>query len=305
MKYYFLLQFKRLTRFIKESGINPYLGLGLVVILFVSLSYFFFQKVEYAGYIYSVVALGIVNLLGNKMRNDFLKNCFSISAYKKIRLTENILLATPFFLFLIFNHQIIIAFSLLVAAAALSLLNKINQLNFVLPTPFYKHPFEFIIGFRQAYLLFFLSYILTYISISVNNFNLGIFALIITFLTCLNFYTKPEPLFFVWVYSKNSVGFLKAKIKTAIVQSILLSLPILVFLILFNPDKAHFIIIIEFLGILYVITSLLGKYAYYPSDVNLTQGFVLTFSILFPPLLLIIIPYFYSRSKQNLDSILV
>ena len=156
MKYYFLLQFKRLTRFIKESGINPYLGLGLAAILFVSLSYFFFQKVEYAGYIYSVVALGIVNLLGNKMRNDFLKNCFSISAYKKIRLTENILLATPFFLFLIFNHQIIIAFSLLVAAAALSLLNKINQLNFVLPTPFYKHPFEFIVGFRKTYLLFLL-----------------------------------------------------------------------------------------------------------------------------------------------------
>jgi len=305
MKYYFLLQFKRLTRFIKESGLNPYLGLLLGTLLFVALSYILFLKIGYAGYIYPIIALGIINMLGNIQRNDFLKNCFSLNDYKKVRLTENLIAATPFFLFLIFKHEYIIALSFYVGAASLSFFNKINRFNFALPTPFYKHPFEFIVGFRKTYLLLLLSYILTYIAISVDNFNLGVFALIITFLTCINFYTKPEPLFYVWIYSKKPGEFLRSKIKTATIHSILLSFPIMLFLILFNIDKTHFVLIFGILGVLYVITSLLGKYAYYPSDVNLTQGFVIAFCILFPPLLLIVIPYFYSRSKQNLDSTLI
>nr|NQU92480.1 hypothetical protein [Bacteroidota bacterium] len=274
------------------------------VLIFVALSHLVFQKIEYARFVYPIIALGIINIFGNINRNCFLKNCFPDTDYKKIRLIENFIAATPFFLFLLYKHEYILAISLYAVGVSLSFFNKVNRFHFVLPTPFFKRPFEFITGFRKTYWVFLLSYMLTYISISFDNFNLGIFALIVTFLTCLTFYTKPEPLFYVWINAGKPVDFLKTKIRTASIHSFFLSFPIMTFLILFNIDNTHFVLIFEILGILYVITSLLGKYAYYPSDVNLIQGFVIVCSIIFPPILLAVIPYLYTRSKQNLDSIL-
>lgn len=304
MNYYLLLQYKRLSRFLKESGLSPYLGILILFTLFIILSHKIFQKIQYAEYIYPIIGLSVINFLGNIKRNKFLKSCFTIANYRKIRVIENFIATIPFALFLLYEQKYALTLGFIIVGIILSFFNKVNRFNFVLPTPFYKHPFEFVVGFRKTYLLFLISYTLAFISILVDNFNLGIFALIITFLTCLNFYTKPEPLFYVWCHSSNSKNYLKTKIKTAFIYSFYLSFPILVPLTLFNFDKTYFVLIFEALGMLYVITSLLAKYAYYPSEFNLIQGFVLAISILFPPVLLIVIPRLYSRARQNLSMIL-
>ena len=222
----------------------------------------------------------------------------------KIRLIENLLVSTPFVLFLLYKQQYIIAFSVYAISSLLSLFNKVNRFDFVIPTPFFKFPFEFTSGFRKTFWIYLLAYILTYISISVDNFNLGIFSLIITFLTSMSFYFNQESIFYVWIHSSEPTGFLWEKIKIAVFYSILISIPISLSLIIFFPDRALIVIIFEILGVLFVLTSLLGKYAYYPLEISLIPGFAIGFSILFPPLLLAIIPYFYSKSKQNLGSIL-
>lgn len=304
MRFYFVIQYKRIIRILKEAGLNPFLAFCGIAIVFVLISEGFFHNVKYAKYIYPFFFLTFINSFGSIERNEFSKNIFSVADYKKIRLLENCIISIPFFIFLVYKQEYIIAFSSFLIGAILSFFNKVNTFSFAIPTPFYKQPFEFIVGFRRTFWMFILGYILTCIAISVDNFNLGIFALIITFLTSMLFYFKPEPIFFVWIYSANSIKFLWKKIKMACLHSTVLSLPIFLLLVLFFPDKAFIVIIFEIIGILFIVMSILGKYVSYPDDINPTVGFTLGLTLFFPPLILLIIPYFYFQSKQNLQSIL-
>ncbi len=304
MKFYFTLQLKRYYRYLKEAGFNPYIACFSIIVLFLLISQITFLKFKFAEYLYPFFALIFMNKLGSKSRNNFLKNCFNINNYRLVRLIENGLIAIPFFAFLLFKEAYIIAPIFIFLAGLLSLFNSINSYSLVIPTPFYKKPFEFIIGFRKTFLVFITTYVLTIISIKVNNFNLGIFAMLFTFLNCMNFYSKPEPLFYIWNYSKSPSQFLKIKLKTASIFSLLISLPFAILLTFFNPDKAVYTILFEIVGILYVVNNILGKYAYYPSENNINHSFIIIASILFPPLMLLTIPLFYSRSKQQLNFIL-
>lgn len=304
MKYYFLLQYERLKRFITYSGINFFLAIIIAIVGFILLSHLIFGKINYAEYVYAASCIFFVNLLGKHDRNNFLKTIYTKSNYRKIRLIENSLAAIPFVLFLVYNQNYLTAICLLVLAVIFSFFNTLKRIYYAFPTPFYKRPFEFIAGFRKFFWLFLLSYILTIIAIEVDNFNLGIFAILITAFTCVGFYNKSEPSFFVWIYNTTPTGFLKQKSVTAIFFYSLLCLPIVITLIIFNLNYWYITLIFYFIGNLYVLVSLLGKYAYFPSEINVIQGFAIGFSIAFPPLLVIIIPIFYSKSKQKLSAFL-
>lgn len=305
MKYYFLVQFKRIARLLKEAGLNPIFGIGLSIVTFLILSYFFFQKIKYPEYIYPVIAFYFINYLGNSERNNFLKNCFSKRDYLKIKSIENFLVASPFALFLLFENEFISALSVYILAFLSVFLVKINPFSRSLPTPFYKYPFEFIIGFRNSYYIIILIYALAFFSIYYSNLNLGLFSLLAPYLIISFFYySQPEPIFYVWLNSSKSSGFLVDKLKIAVIYSLMMSLPIAGLLVLFHFDHWFIILLIEITGVLFVVTSLLGKYAYYPSEINLIQGFAIGFSLLFPPLLLALIPFLFSKAKQNLKSIL-
>lgn len=301
MKYYFLLQYERFKRFTTDSGINFLLAIIIAVIGFIILSHLIFGKINLAAYVYSASCVFFVNLLGKEDRNNFLKTIYNKSNYRKIRLIENNVVAFPFLLFLIYMQLYWIGFVLIVLVSIFSLFNSVKGFNYAFPTPFFNRPFEFIIGFRRFFGLFLLSYILTIITIQVENFNLGIFALLITIFTCVGFYNKSETAFFVWIYNLNATQFLKQKMVAALLFYSLLSFPIVISLIIFNPDNWYFTFVFYLVGILYIFLSLLGKYAYFPSEINVIQGFAIGFTIIFPPLILIIIPIFYSKSKQKLN----
>jgi len=200
--------------------------------------------------------------------------------------------------------MIIAATILLIINCLLSLTSFKSKLNITLPTPFFKHPFEYTIGFRKSYIFCFLAYFLTFISIHAGNINLGIFSLIIIFLVCMSFYSNPEATFYVWIYSCNSEDFLDKKIKTIIKYTLFLSLPISFFLIIFFFEDVFQILFLQVLGVLYIITNMLGKYSVFPSRINLQQSFGILLSILMPPILLLIIPYFYKQSQKRLKEIL-
>ncbi len=304
MKFYFSLQYKRICRHIQAAGINPYLGLILILLLFFALSYAFFEKVPYPQYIYPFLAWSVVNAFGGIQRNEFLKNCFSEENFRQIRLTENLIAVTPFFLFLIYQQQYLLALSIHPIAAGISFFNKVNRFQVVMPTPFYKYPFEFTVGFRQYYWIFGITYLLTIISLVVGNFNIGAFSLLSVFLSCLGFYSKPEPLFYIWTHAATPAQFLKQKMGIAVLYSLLLSLPIFISLLFFYPENARIILLFEGLGMVYIFTVLLGKYAYYPSEVNVIPMVLISLSIFIPPISLAVIPYFYFKAKQNLQSIL-
>lgn len=217
---------------------------------------------------------------------------------------ENAILVTPFLIFLLYKEKYFIAIILLALANLLGIINIKNQFNFSIPTPFYKYPFEFTVGFRKTYIIIFLSYILTCIAVIVSNFNLGLFALLLTICLCISFYTKPEPIFYVWIFSSNSKIFLLNKIKIAALYTAIVCFPITATLSIFYVEYIYIICTVQLLGILIVVSSLLGKYVVFPSEINLQQIFAIVLSAIFLPLLLFVIPVFFIQSTKRLSNIL-
>ncbi len=304
MKFYFSLQSKRIRRLIEAAGFNPALGLCLFAGVFVFSSFMLFQRVGYAEYIYPLVALALLSVLGRRDRNEFLKNTFTVNGYKRLRIIENSLFVTPFALFLLLQGYWMQSLGLYAGALAMAFLNQNSNRGMAFPTPFGRWPFEFAAGFRRTWWVFPIAYVLAYFALRADNLNLAIFALVASFLPCINYYSKPEPTFFVWVYAATPAQFLWSKVKIALGYSLLISAPLMIALIAFEPSKFYLVLAFELVGMAYVVASLLGKYAFFPAEINLMQGIILGLSIWFPPLLVVVIPYFYTKAKSNLQSVL-
>ena len=77
-----------------------------------------------------------------------------------------------------------------------------------------------------------------------------------------------------------------------------------VLLAAFFPEKIYIVLVLQLVGLLPLWASVLGKYIQYPSEINLISGFFIGLSVAITPLLLVIIPLFYSKAKNNLHPIL-
>ena len=304
MKYYFTLQIKFFNRHVKANDIHPAFAYTFLLAAFIFISVYLFNQTEYAPYIYFVMPVPIWSWLSASKRNKFLKTSFTHKSYQKLRALENLIIAFPFATFLAFKNHYLASFAITVIAIIFSLFQVKKQGNFTIPTPFYKYPFEFTSGFRRNFFFIIIAWMLTGIGITVNNFNLSIFGLVLTILNCLSFYTLPENKFLVWIFSKSPNQFLFHKIKIAFWYTLILSAPILTGLLIFFPEKFLIILAFEGIGFPIVCVSLLGKYAVYPSDFNLPQAMAIAFSILFPPLMVVILPFLYWLSLKKLNPIL-
>ena len=304
VKDYFYLQYKMLNRQMNELGIHPVLAYPLGVILFLLASLFLFVKVGFAAYIYPFLAISFIAHLSESNRSDFLKTCFSKKQYSEIRLLENGIVVLPFVLFLIYKGEYWIGIALLGVALLLALANFMQRSISVIPTPFGKQPFEFIVGFRLSFLAIGFAYFLTVISIYVGNFNLGVFALLIVLLVSSSFYGKPEIPYFVWIFSSQPKQFLFQKMKTALWYSTILTIPILIGLGIAFSKYIHFLVIFQVFGYLFLLTILLGKYSVFPKEMNLPEALIIAMCTMIPPLLIFPIMYFYQKAKSRLQEIL-
>ena len=304
MKEYFILQFKMLNRQLTEWGIEPIIGYVVGLFAFIGISMKLFEKTQFAEYIYIAFALSLVIKLNDIKRNDFLKLCYSKTEYIKIRIVENLIVSIVFITFLLFQEKHLSSILLFISASLFSLIDFKDKSSFTLPTPFYKHPFEFTVGFRSNYFIYFFAYFLTFMSISVDNFNLGMFSLILTLLSCLNYYTNSEDEFYVWTFSLTPKEFIRYKLKNIIQYSTILCLPIIISLSLFFYKKIDIILGFQFLGYLFIFTTMLAKYSVFPEKLNIRFGIVLALTLWLPPLLLLIIPYLYIQSTKKLKEIL-
>lgn len=292
------------NRKLTDFGLNPIIGFILLLTGFIGLSIYLFSKTEFAEYVFILIALSFVSKLSETRRNDFLKYCFIDTEYQKLRLTENYIIALPFIAFLVYEQLFPSVILLTILTLLMALVNFNSTFNYTLPTPFYKRPFEFAVGFRSTFYLFFFAYFLTFMAISVGNFNLGIFALLLVFLVSLSFYSKPENEYYVWSFITTSKGFIIEKIKVGLVYSTILSIPILIVLGIFFLSEINTLLIFQLLGYVYLVTIILAKYSAYPNEMNLPQGILIGISLLFPPILIGIIPFFYLQSTKRLNDIL-
>jgi hypothetical protein len=304
MKEYFTLQLRMLNRQLTELGIEPIIGYSVGVFAFIGLSIQLFEKTLYAEYVYLFLTLSFVIKLSEVSRNDFLKLCFSKIEYMKLRIIENLIMATPFMAFLIFQNKYLISTLLLLSTGFLTTIDFKNKSNFTIPTPFYKHPFEFTVGFRINFFIYLFAYFLTFMSITENNFNLGIFSLILALITCLNYYVNSEKAFYVWIFSLTPKEFISYKLKNIVQYSTFLCLPIIVSLSIFFSSKIDIILGFQCLGYLFIFTTMLAKYSVFPEKLNIRFGIIFALTVWLPPLLLLIIPYLYIQSTKKLNKIL-
>lgn len=292
------------NRRFKDSGLEPLIAYIILTIGFFGLSVYLFNKTAFAAYIYLLFALTVIGKLSSTRRTEFLKICFGGTTQKKIRITENLICAVPFLIFLLYKQQFISAGLLLPLAVILALVNFNSTLNFTIRTPFSKNPFEFTTGFRNTWYLFFTAYALAVVAVVVHNFNLGAFALLLVFAVTLTYYTVPENEFYVWIYKQKPGQFLFGKIKTALLFSSLLALPIALLLAVFFYQNAGWILLCILAGWAFVTAIIVSKYSAYPAELNIPQGIFLALCVWFPPVLLVLIPYLFIKSEKQLSRLL-
>ena len=301
---YFTLLYKLTNRRFKDNGIQPIFAYIVLTCLFFGFSIYLFYRTDYAVIIYSATALFLVLKLSEHRRTEFLKLTYSPKIFRRIRSIENVIFSLPFLLVLVMQFQFIATVLLFVTALLLSFIELKPKNQFTLPTPFHKHPFEFIIGFRKTYALILLSYILGGIAVYVENVNLGIFSVVSLFLIAMGYYSKLENAFYIWSFHRTSSHFLFEKIKTGLGCITVLLLPGLLIQLIGFPQ--HFILLALALltGYAFLIAMITAKYASYPEEIGIFHAFMFAFSVTFPPILLVIIPILFIQAKQKLTPLM-
>lgn len=276
----------------------------IATILFVAFTMYLWYVSSYAPYMYAVLGLTTTTLLSDTGRINFMRQCFPINSFKQIRALENLMVVFPFALGLLVTGQWLLGLVITLTSILLSLVSVNNSFTFVLPTPFSRYPFEFVVGFRKNFPVFLFAAFLLIMAILYNNANLGLFAVALVLWVCLAFYTSSEPAYFVWVHHMTPKSFLGHKIKLAVLNATILVIPFAVVFSIFFPEQSLYLLIIFPLSVVYLVTALLGKYAFFPTTMNVPQGLLMAFSFLFPPMLLFLLPYFYRRCIRQLNPIL-
>lgn len=304
MSEYFQLQFKMLNRKMIDFGLPLLIGYTLLPLIFILLSNYIFSKSQFATYLYGFIIMGFISKLSEPKRNDFLKAIFNKIDYFKVRIIENLICTLPFLIYLVYQKQFFATLIVFILTVLITLFSFDTTRNYTIPTPFGKNPFEFIIGFRKTFFVFPIAYFLTYISIKVHNFNLGIFSMLLIGIICFSFYTKIENEYYVWNFKLSSKDFLIEKVKRCLINFTLLSTPIIIALSIFFYNEIDILIVFFVLCYLYLITIIFAKYTSFPNEMNMSQGILIAVSFLFPPIILALIPLFYSQSIKSLNSIL-
>lgn len=303
MTEYFYLQFRMANRKMREAGLHPVPGYILLLGGLILSSEILFRKTSFAPFVLILAAISLMIRVSEKRRNDFLQIVFG-DQIKKIRIAENVGIAFPFLVLLATHSEYPALLLLLPVTVLLALTTVAPVLNYSLPTPFYKYPFEFAAGFRNTFYIYPLAFLLTITAISVGNYNLGVFSMLLLFLMILGYYYTPENEYYIWIFSVPPGQFLLKKIGIALFYSTMVSLPILIALLISFPERAGTSLLFFFLGLAYITTVLLAKYSAYPNEINLPEVVAIVLSMYFPPLLLILLPYFYSKSLKKLNALL-
>jgi hypothetical protein len=304
MKSYFHLQYQMTSRKLSEMGIHPAVGYFLCAAVFILIFEFAFLKTEFAKYIVVAVAFSFLFRMAEKGRTEFLVIVFGDEKSRRIRTLENLLVVMPFAVVLVYHEAYREAVILIGLSPLSALFSWSMQFNYSLPTPFYKRPFEFIVGFRKTVYFLPVPYLLMFVAFSADNFNLGVFALLLIFILTLTYYAKPEDEYFVWSYSASPSEFLFEKIKTATLYTSFLVLPAVVLLLWAYPENVILTLLCCLTGFTFLWTLILAKYSAYPNEMNFPEGIPIALCIFFPPLLVALIPVFYGRSVKNLNFLL-
>ena len=174
----------------------------------------------------------------------------------------------------------------------------------VIPTPFGRWPYEFPAGFRRSWPAVLFSLFLCVMSVVAGNFNLAVFAQLFITVVAIAFYLQADPEMYVWVFSCRPQSFLRRKIQVAAGCSTLLVAPVLITVMTAFPDRWWIPLAAHSLALMYLSTVILLRYASVPGEPGVPGLIIVALAVSFPPLLLVVIPYFGVRAVRHLQPLL-
>lgn len=196
------------------------------------------------------------------------------------------------------------SFGLIIIAFSAAFL-KLPQINAAaIPTPFRKFPFEFIIGFRKTFWMWFLLLPTLYLCFKYNNNALALAGFAVILIVQIQFYNVQEALWYVWNEAKTPSEFLFHKIQTGLICMLISNALPTILLSIFLPDAAWAIIGTFLLSLILATFAVVNKYAWIPNQLPAIQGFLFVLNLFFPPLLIFSIPYLFRKAEANLKNIL-
>jgi hypothetical protein len=273
----------------------------LAAAFFLLFAHLVFSKVSYPEFVFPTFALILTWWVNKPEKNTFLETIFSSKKCLLIRLLENTSVLLPFLIFLSIEGYHLQSAATLCLGLLVAVIPRKTRSNVVIPSPFSRYPYEFTIGFRKSYWLIALLFAVTVISLFADNAMLGLVGLAGAFFVCMNFYADAEPVYYVFTHAQSTDQFLRTKIKVSLVYTSYIILPLAVPLAVVFPSEIPVITLVILLGLSNVVLCLLGKYTDYPGEIKLIQMLKITGGILFPPILLLLIPHFYIRAKSKLN----
>jgi hypothetical protein len=303
--YYLQLQYKLQLRRAKASGIPLWLLVGMCLGALGVWGWLCGSKPYEAFGVGILVLWQMLQKLGSLERNEFLFLAFGKSKKRSIRAVENTLVAAPFAATMLLQKQWLFASSYLCFALVMALFHAKKSSSKALPTPFGKRPFEFASGFRSTWFLFPICMLSFIAAKNFDNVNYALFGLILSVLTILNYFNKPEAEYFVWNFALSPASFLWYKIKTTLLHTALLLFPQIVLALFFFPQDWISIGIIALYGFMIILAQLLAKYITFPNEIGAAQTVYVGLCIWFPPMVVVMVPYLFSKAAQNLSRILV
>lgn len=262
----------------------------------------FFLKVPYAPWVYAALAIAVAGSGSKSLKEElwFLKPV----QIRQVRQITRFLIATPFVLYLLYEGELIPALLVLTSVFWSGIGRPGRLQNIVIPTPFSKFPFEWIRGFRRTWWLLALVLFVFVKALQVQNGNLGLFTLVAFFGIALYYYLEPEHPHFVWIFTRSPSAFVRHKIMVSFWYATLLVFIPASCLTYFFSEKLPFILLIYFFGQCYLILVILAKYAVFPRTLGLASAILIALCITLPPLLLVIIPFFYRKALKQLAKVL-
>ncbi len=304
LSFYFSLQFLAFKRKVHAIGFPPivaYMGITLIVVV---CSILILDKFHFAGWIYASLCLLLIGKLSAKARNRFLKLQFPPSSYYRLRVLENMLASIFPLVMLGIFQQVLPAIFLVVGAWGLAFMRFDPGIPLNFPTPFFKHPFEFIVGFRRYVWLILAGYFLAYQGVRVENFSLIVIAYFFLILSIPSFLSTVEKPFHVWIYHKNVKAFLLYKLWIGFLYSSFLSLPLGIVATLSFSDQLLTLFLLQIMIYLNVGSVILLKYGRFPRQADVFLSIMAGLGMIFPPFLLFIYLYFGPKAYKNLSQLL-
>lgn len=304
MNYYFELQIRRIKRWFDYIGIQPAMGFIAAIISFIILAQVMFYKTSYAPYLLISLCLSLLLKLGGSRRNELIHLLYGPITSRKIRVGENLIIAIPFSLYLLYEQQWCLTGLMIIGSTSMSLIKSNRSINWVIPTPYKRLVFEYTTGFRKYVWLIIIVYYIFGQSIRVENFTLSMVCLIALGLLGMSFVMLLEHRYFIWLHSKEVRAFLWHKSIVAIASVSILVAPAMGFLIFTYFDQWVYVLGGYVLVMLYQVFGLLTKYSAYPKELSLVKTIILVVGILCPPLIPFILISFYLQSENNIFPLL-